>query len=169
MHAYDQIIYRIQALFEEIDAANLRDAVAKGGIGEILLAHRLRHRLAPSDKGYDGIDPHSGKRYEYKVSITDQFNFHFGARKSYLTNLAKVGKHFSGIEGVFIAHREGVRISKVAFVKTSSLVPRLNAYFSTHTGSQLNMKLDFDGFMRLPGARKLSHRVPNMRRLRNAA
>ena len=169
MHKYDDIVHRIHELFEAIDAAKLRDSVAKGGIGEILLAHRLRHQLATSDKGCDGIDYQTGKRYEYKVSITDQFNFHFGARKSYVTNLAKVGKHFSGIEGVFIAHREEGQIKKVAFIRTIDLVPELNTYFSTHTGSQLNRKLDFAGFTKLSGARVLPFRFQVSNRFRGLA
>lgn len=164
MHKYEEIVHRIHDLFDAIDAAKLRDAVAKGGIGEILLAYRLRHQLAPSDKGCDGIAPYSGKRYEYKVSITDQFNFHFGARRGYVTNLAKVGKHFSGIDGVFIAQREGARITKVAFVRTVDLVPMLNAYFKTHKGTQLNMKLDFAGFKNIPGAQELPRRAPRRSR-----
>lgn len=77
-HKYDTIVAHLAAAFREIRRLGLADVLPKGGVGAILLAHRLGHELVPGDKGADAQDS-MGKKYEYNVSITNQFNFHFGA------------------------------------------------------------------------------------------
>ena len=54
--------------------------LSKGGVGELALAAYLDHSLVSGDKGADAKDS-DGLLYEYKVSITNQFNFNFGPRK----------------------------------------------------------------------------------------
>ena len=109
--------------------------LSKGGVGEIALAHHLGHTLVSGDKGADGIDE-SGTQYEYKISTTNQFNFHFGARTSKYG--ASVSKHFDDIAGAFCAIREGMTIVEVAYVPSELLVPALIEHFSSTSGRQLN-------------------------------
>jgi len=56
-HKYDKIIRHFVDAFTEMRAVGLADVVAKGGVGEILLAGCLGHELHASDKGADGISP----------------------------------------------------------------------------------------------------------------
>ena len=63
-HKYDTIVEHLAAAFLEIRRLGLADVLPKGGVGTILLAHRLGHELVPGDKGADAQDT-MGKKYEY--------------------------------------------------------------------------------------------------------
>ncbi|HTX21631.1 MAG TPA: hypothetical protein VMD27_07230 [Candidatus Aquilonibacter sp.] len=150
-HKYDEIVKHLTAAFDEMRKIGLADVVAKGGVGEILLAHNRNHELIASDKGADGKDS-DGCRYEYKVSITDQFNFYFGTREEKDPPESKVKNHFSGLKGAFCAKREGEKIKRIVFVPTESLVPYLIDHFSDTEGKQLNKNFRFDGLLAMKDA-----------------
>ena len=120
--------------------------LAKGGVGEIALAHHLGHEIVKGDKGADGMDK-EGNLYEYKVSTTDQFNFHFGARND--NPGAVVTKHFNGIAGAYCAHRVGMEITEVEFVPTELLVPALVLHVNGTVGGQLNKNFRLKTFSAL--------------------
>lgn len=109
-HDYDAICNHLSAAFTEMERIGLRDVLAKGGVGEILLARNRNHKLAATDKGADGVDE-SGARYEYKVSVTDQFNFHFGTREEHDSPETKVRRHFEQLVGAICAKRNTCAIS----------------------------------------------------------
>jgi hypothetical protein len=113
---------------EEVD-------LSKGGVGEIALAHHLGHEIIKGDKGADAMDE-NGDKFEYKISTTDQFNFHFGARNG--NPGAVVTKHFNGISGAYCAKRVGMEITEVEFVPAHLLVPALITHFNGTIGGQLN-------------------------------
>lgn len=154
-HPYDKIVEHLRAAFSEMQAANLRDAVAKGGVGEILLAHHLGQTLHNSDKGSDGVGA-DGKRYEYKVSITDQYNFHFGTRSTSDTPEMKVRRHFSGVEGAYCARREGANFIEIVYVPSAALVSDLVAHFAGTEGAQINKNYRLQSLLCLPGAARLT-------------
>lgn len=151
-HPYDEIFQHLQAAFSAIEAAGLRDSVAKGGVGEILLARYLGHTLCDSDKGADGED-NAGNLFEYKVSITNQFNFHFGTREVRDPPEAKVRRHFQGISAAICAKREGANIVSAIYVPTQSLIEDLVTYFSASRGNQLNRNYRIQSLEALDGAR----------------
>ena len=155
-HPYDNIVGHLKAAFEEMEKLGIRDAVAKGGVGEILLAHYLGHQIADSDKGYDGIA--EGKLYEYKVSTTDQFNFHFGTREVKDEPETKVRRHFQNIEGAYCAKRLGHSFSEIVFIPSGSLVNALVVHFKSSKGSQLNKNYRLESLKKLDGAKLLPNK-----------
>ena len=110
-------------------------SLAKGGVGEIALAHHLGHTVVKGDKGADGMDE-DGNKFEYKISTTDQFNFHFGARKEGYEEV--IFDHFENIEGAYCAKRVGMKITDVVYVPSYLLVPALILHFKGTVGGQLN-------------------------------
>ena len=127
---------RIVELLEEVISL-LPEGVslAKGGVGEIALAHHLGHEVVKGDKGADGVDK-EGNLYEYKVTTGDTFNFHFGARSDSFG--ATVTKHFDGIAGAYCAKRVGMKIVDIAYIPSETLVPELIKHFGSVKGMQLN-------------------------------
>jgi hypothetical protein len=110
-------------------------SLAKGGVGEVALAHHLGHEIIKGDKGADAMDK-EGNLYEYKVSTTDQFNFHFGARSD--SYRATIIKHFDGLSGAYCAKRVGMKVVDIAYISSETLVPDLIKHFSNTKGGQLN-------------------------------
>lgn len=143
-HKYDFIVECFAKAFDEINRLDMVDIVAKGGVGEILLAHFLNHEIVPNDKGADGFDENN-RKYEYKVSVTDQFNFHFGTRscKSGETPQIKVKKHFKNIFGTYCAMRQGANITKLIYLPKKELVQYLCDHFDKTDGQQLNKNFNF--------------------------
>lgn len=152
-HKYDNIVENFRNIFDEMSNLKLLDVLAKGGVGEILLAHHLKHELVVNDKGADGVDI-DGNKYEYKVSITDQFNFHFGTRisKSGETPCDKVKKHFAELEGTYCALRSGTIIKKLIFIPVADIVIDLCDHFSKTHGQQLNKNFNFAKLTSLPNS-----------------
>jgi hypothetical protein len=150
-HKYDTIVSHLRAAFEEIRRIGLADVLPKGGVGAVLLAHKMDHELIPGDKGADAQDA-SERRFEYKVSITNQFNFHFGARKASESPSDVVRRHFSGIEGAYCALREGELFKRIVYCPAESLVTNLCDHFVTTEGGQLNKNFRIEAFAALPDA-----------------
>ena len=120
--------------------------MSKGGVGEIALAHHLGHKLIKGDKGADAED-NEGNKFEYKISTTDQFNFHFGARTDNYS--AVVATHFSDIAGAYCAKRVGMKIVECKYVPSEILVPALIDHFSKTKGGQLNKNFRLSKFSAL--------------------
>jgi hypothetical protein len=150
-HNYDTIVAHLAAAFQEIRRLGLADVLPKGGVGAILLAHCLGHELVPGDKGADAQDA-MGKKYEYKVSITNQFNFHFGARKAKESPSDVVRRHFQDIEGAYCALREGEIFKQIVYCPAAALVDNLCDHFAATNGGQLNKNFRLESFANLPGA-----------------
>ncbi|MBL6985208.1 MAG: hypothetical protein ISR74_06400 [Candidatus Thioglobus sp.] len=140
---YNKLVQLLDAVFEELPEGI---DLSKGGVGEIALAHHLGHEIIKGDKGADAMDE-DGNKYEYKISTTDQFNFHFGARND--NPGAVVTKHFDGIAGAFCAKRVGMKITDVVFVPSSVLVPALIKHFNGTIGGQLNKNYRLNSFSAL--------------------
>jgi len=140
---YTKIINLLTKVFEELPK---EIDLSKGGLGELALANHLGHKLVAGDKGADAEDK-DGKLYEYKVSTTDQYNFHFGARKEGYELV--IAKHFEGLKGAYCANREGIDIVNVAFVPTHLLVPALLKHFEKTKGKQLNKNFSLKSFENL--------------------
>ena len=49
-------------------------SLAKGGVGELALAHHLGHTVVKGDKGADAMDE-KGNLYEYKITTGDTLTF----------------------------------------------------------------------------------------------
>ena len=125
----------IELLEEVIELLPEEVSLAKGGVGELALAHHLGHTVVKGDKGADGVDK-EGNLYEYKVTTGDTFNFHFGARSDSFG--ATVTKHFDGIAGAYCAKRVGMKIVDIAYIPSETLVPELIKHFGSVKGMQLN-------------------------------
>ena len=125
----------IELLEEVIEILPEGVSLAKGGVGELALAHHLGHTVVKGDKGADGVDK-EGNLYEYKVTTGDTFNFHFGARSDSFG--ATVTKHFDGIAGAYCAKRVGMKIVDIAYIPSETLVPELIKHFGSVKGMQLN-------------------------------
>ena len=142
---YKDVVEALDKVFE-ILPAELHD-FAK--FGEIALAHELGHTLVKGDKGADARDA-EGKLYEYKVSITNQYNFNFNARfPSWEDNKARIERHWENIEGAWIGQRDGMTITDKAYVPTSILLPYLLEHFERTKGSQLNKNFRMQKFKEL--------------------
>lgn len=143
MKPYKEAVEMLQKVFdilpEDID-------LSKGGVGELALAAHLGHTLVSGDKGADAQDA-DGNLYEYKVSITNQFNFNFGPRKDDIA--APIIKHFEGVAGAFCANRKGMEILEVVFVPTQILVPDLIRHFESVSGKQLTKNYRIEAFRAL--------------------
>jgi hypothetical protein len=150
-HKYDEIVRLFTAAFAEMRRIGLGEVLAKGGVGEILLAQRLGHELVATDKGADGVDG-LARRFEYKVSVTNQFNFHFGTRELRDPPAEKVKRHFRGVEGAYCALREGERFLRIVFCPVDTLVEYLCSHFALTKGSQLNKNFRLEAFAKLKGA-----------------
>jgi hypothetical protein len=105
----------------------------------------------PGDKGADAQDS-MGKKYEYKVSITNQFNFHFGARKAKGSPSDIVRRHFSDIEGAYCTLREGEVFKRIIYCPADALVEYLCNHFIVTAGGQLKKNFRLESFAILPGA-----------------
>jgi hypothetical protein len=130
IHPYAELVSNIKELLIQAHALDIPHGLSKGRIGEILLAHHLNHRLDLSlgDKGADAIDS-KGRKFEYKVSFTDKFNFNFGHGNR--DAKAAVENHFRGLEGVYCAKASISEIDKVVFCPSEVIVPFLIKYFKT--------------------------------------
>lgn len=118
----------------ELDTLGLGGSLAKGRIGEILLAHHLGHEIQLNGAGADGIGP-DGKKYEYKASADDQFNFNFGHAGTDAADAARrAQKHFEGYEGSYCALTKVDQIVAVAYCPASVLVPLLTKHMESVTG-----------------------------------
>ena len=159
-HKYNTIVAHLAAAFQEIRRLGLADVLPKGGVGAILLAHRLGHELVPGDKGADAQDS-MGKKYEYKVSITNQFNFHFGARKAKELPPDIVRRHFQDIEGAYCALREGEIFKRIVYCPAAALVKNLCDHFAVTVGGQLNKNFRLESFVTLAGAMDIKVYLPN--------
>jgi len=137
-----------------MERIGLRDVLAKDGVGEILLARNRNHKLAATDTGADGVDE-SGARYEYKVSVTDQFNFHFGTREEHDSPETKVRRHFEQLAGAICAKRSGATFERIVFIPSETLVPFLIDHFNGTTGKQLNKNFRFAGLLALKDSKEL--------------
>ena len=120
--------------------------LSKGGVGELALAAHLDHSLVSGDKGADAEDS-KGFLYEYKVSITNQFNFNFGPRKKGFEKV--IEQHFDGIAGAYCANRKGMLITEVFYVPSEVLVPALVIHFNKVSGKQLTKNYRMESFKAL--------------------
>jgi hypothetical protein len=124
-------------------------SLAKGGVGELAMAHHLGHTLVEGDKGADGFDE-DGLLYEYKASETNCFNFHHGTRQpTWEATKARIEKHWENIEGAWVGNRKGMRVVEDAYVPTEILLPYLLEYFKRTKGSQLNKTFTLNKFKEL--------------------
>ncbi|MCC7070540.1 MAG: hypothetical protein IT383_04410 [Deltaproteobacteria bacterium] len=97
------------------------------------MAHHLGHTLVPGDKGADGVST-DGKRYEYKVSVDDQYNFNFGHAGADDRG-ARVDTHFAGYTGAYCGLVRDGRLVKVVYCPVENLVPHLQSHLGTVTGN----------------------------------
>lgn len=153
-HPYDQVVSHLQAALAELDRIGVGDVLAKGGVGSVLLAHHLGHSLVPGDKGADAQDA-AGCMFEYKVSITNQFNFNFGGVTN--CNMASnlVQKHFAGLTGAYCGLRKGGLFVAIAYCPSAPLVADICSYLSVSRARSLVKNYSLDSFLALPGASRI--------------
>lgn len=134
-HPYDELVDHLIKAVAALKAQGLGESLAKGRVGEILLAHHLGHLLKPGDKGADGLAL-DGKKYEYKVSTlgSDQYNFNFGHADRDGDRGKLVDEHFEGYEGAFCALASEGRLVKVVYCPARSLMKHLKDHLEGVVG-----------------------------------
>lgn len=153
-HPYDDLVSHLVNAIEALKKQGLGESLAKGRVGEILLAHFLGHLLKPGDKGADGVAP-DGKKYEYKVSTadSDQFNFNFGHADRDGDRTVLVEDHFAGYEGAFCALASGGQLVKVVYCPASVLVPYLKTHLENVKGKTFQKNFSpIERFAEIEGA-----------------
>jgi hypothetical protein len=120
---------------------------SKGGQSEIVLANALGHTISAGGAGADAIDQ-SGGCHEYKVSVTNQFNFHLGARKSAVLNRSLIERKVNHLAGVWVARRQGMAIVDHAHCSGAEMGRYLSDHFARTVGGQLNKNFSMDEFKR---------------------
>jgi hypothetical protein len=154
-HPYDDIAAKLGEIYAALAKLGLDDVLAKG-VGNLLLARELNHKLIPGDKGADAHEIEDvSQKFEYKVSISDQFNFNFGARKREdgATCETVVGNHFKDIAGTYCAARKDAEITRVVYCESAPLIADLVDHFEKTSGGQLNKVYRIETFLSLKGAR----------------
>ena len=142
---YKRAVELLDKVFEELPEGI---ELTKGGLGELALAHHLGHELVDGDKGADAS--FEDKLFEYKVSTTNTFNFHFGTRKKVEgTWQQTILNKFSNVAGAYCANRVGMKITEVAYCPCDILVPVLIQHFERTTGQQLNKSFSMNTFRKL--------------------
>ena len=132
-HQYDTLVQHLRSAISELASLGLGENLAKGRVGEIFLAHHLGHTLVPGDKGADGVCT-DGKRFEYKVSVDDQYNFNFGSAATDARE-ARVDTHFAHYTGAYCGLLRDGKLVKVVYCPVNSLVPHLKSHLETVTGN----------------------------------
>ncbi|MDX2192030.1 MAG: hypothetical protein NW201_01665 [Gemmatimonadales bacterium] len=151
---YARAVQLIADLIDELNVIGLGDVLSKGGVGSILLAHRLGHQLVPGDKGPDAKDG-SGSLFEYKVSNTNQFNFNFGGASDAQFAREQVDRHFASIAGAYCGLRSGATFVSIAYCPSLPLTKHLKEYFSQSQSKTLVKNFSMEAFSQLPGAQRI--------------
>jgi len=109
---------------------------SKGEFNHILLAAKLGHSLPKDRRGPDAIN-NRGIGVEYKITVGDNFNFHFGSRKSPRENKSLIEKKCSGIAGAFCAVRAYSSFDEIFYIPSRKLETLLLDSLLKSTGKQL--------------------------------
>ena len=109
---------------------------SKGEFNHILLAAKLGHSLPKDRRGPDAIN-NQGIGVEYKITVGDNFNFHFGSRKSLGENMSLIQKKCSGIAGAYCAVRTYYRFDEIFYIPSRKLETMLLDSLLKSTGKQL--------------------------------
>jgi hypothetical protein len=147
-HQYAAASDCFREVYRQAEAVGLRSSTfSKGGQGEVVLAHKLGHTLSGvgAGAGADAVDQEGG-RHEYKISVTNQFNFHLGARKETSLNTSLIQRKFAELNGVWVAVRQGMEIVDYAHCSGRAMADYLTAHFSRTTGGQLNKNFSLAEF-----------------------
>tara|TARA_B100001758_G_C18148460_1_gene472739 strand:- start:126 stop:716 length:591 start_codon:yes stop_codon:yes gene_type:complete len=107
----------------------------KGAHNHFLVAELLGHNVMTHGRGGDAYD--SDGQYEYKISMSDNFNFHFGARKSHEENESLIRNKLSQLKGAYCITRERARITEIFYMDSEFLIDYLIIHFRNTDGLQL--------------------------------
>ena len=154
-HTYDDLADHLSAALAEMIRLELGPSLAKGRVGEILLARHLGQRLSVGGGGADGVGD-DGKLFEYKVSHDNQFNFNFGHARPEGGTDELVNKHFAGFTGAYCALMVGPEITQIWYCSSETLVPYLKNHLSSVTGKTFQKVFSpIEKFGQVPGAVKV--------------
>ena len=109
---------------------------SKGEFNHILLAAKLGHSLPTDRRGPDAIDSR-GNGVEYKITVGDNFNFHFGSRKSPKENKSLIERKCEAISGAYCAVRTYSDFDEIFFIPSKKLQTMLLDSLLKSTGKQL--------------------------------
>jgi len=107
----------------------------KGAHNHFLVAELLGHTVVTHGRGGDAFDENGN--YEYKVSMSDNFNFHFGARKSNSENEQLLTTKISQLEGAYCITRHKSEIKEIFYMDSDFLLQFLIEHFRNTDGRQL--------------------------------
>ena len=92
---------------------------AKGGQNHLFLAQREGHTLADYGGGPDAFDGENA--YEYKITMGDNFNFNYAARKSDEENEKLIRGKIRAIKGAYCAKRRFGELTDIFYIPSEEL------------------------------------------------
>ena len=107
----------------------------KGAHNHFLVADLLDHSVMSHGRGGDAYD--ADGQYEYKISMSDNFNFHFGARKSDEENELLIRKKIGDLKGAYCITRKRGKITEMFYMESNFLIDFLIIHFRNTDGRQL--------------------------------
>lgn len=136
-NSYSRLADKLVEILELCKSVGLSEKIfSKGEHNHILLADRLGHNLSFQRHGPDAYDSEKNG-YEYKITVGDNFNFHFGARKTKEENEALIVKKCRDISGAFCAVRKYEEFTKIFYIPSKELEKILLETLLSSTGKQL--------------------------------
>ena len=112
---------------------------SKGAHNHIFLALREGHRLSEAGGGPDASD-RNGK-YEYKITITKDWNFHFGARKTRSENRKLIKKKCDTIAAAYLCTRRYGGLIRIIKIPAKDLQRLLFDKEDATVAGQLNLRI----------------------------
>ncbi len=112
---------------------------SKGAHNHIFLAHREGHRLAKMGGGPDASDTNG--KYEYKITITKDWNFHFGTRKTRDENKKLIKKKCDGITAAYLVTRRYAELIRIIRIPAKDLQRLLLDKEESTVAKQLNLRV----------------------------
>lgn len=109
---------------------------AKGGQNHLFLAQREGHTLADYGGGPDAFDGENA--YEYKITMGDNFNFNYAARKSDEENEKLIRGKIRAIKGAYCAKRRFGELTDIFYIPSEELEAIVIETFRRTNGSVVN-------------------------------
>ncbi|MGR5382208.1 hypothetical protein [Vibrio harveyi] len=138
---YEELVNHLSNALKCAKELGLGNGLAKGKIGEIMLANYLGHKLELGDKGADGVD-NNGFRFEYKVSHDNQFNFNFGHARPEGEIEQLVDKHFEGLSGAYCGLMHEGKLMKIVFCPIEGITSFLKDHLRKVKGKTFQKRFD---------------------------
>ena len=113
---------------------------AKGGHNHVFLAQREGHQLAAAGGGADASDD-ADNNYEYKITITKDWNFNLGARKTSPENRRLIENKCRGLSAAYLVQRRYAELVRIIMIPSEDLERLLLAKEVSTIGNPMNLRI----------------------------